>query len=216
MANAHFKTNGTNGTDGNNGGVRRRYTKRQIEQRRLGVWEMLCLGQPIGEIAKSYKVSERTIERDVAWWKERLGRGVEALRDPENAAIDIGTAARKLDKIYEDSYVEYMASSNATVKVRLLQTAIHAIMSRQKMLADAGYLPRIGHERQETPQVQITFEQRFGKDAVETVFDDPSSRRKVLETAEALFKAGLTGGDLKQIAYEEIKPADVREVADGE
>lgn len=198
MATANFNTN------------RRRGSRRQIEQRRLGVWEMLCCGQPVSEIASSFGVSERTIERDIRWWQERLGQSADDLKNPDKAAIDVGMAAKKLDKIFEDAYVEYCSASNPTVKVRFLQTAIQSIVVRHKILADAGYLPRVGHERETPPSVQITFEQRFGKNSIESVFDDPKSRRRVLDAAFSVLKAGMDDHEIAQLPFDAMD-AELRE-----
>ena len=48
------------------------------------------------------------------------------------------------------------------------------------------------HEKEVARKVSISFEARFGKDAPEAVFDDPKSRRKVMEAAFSLMKAGMT------------------------
>lgn len=184
---------------------RRWYTRKQVEQRRLGVWDMLSLGESLSNIAQSYGVSPRTIERDIAWWRERLGRGAEDLKDPENAAIDVGTTAKRLEKIFEDAYVEFNATANVTAKVRFLQAATQAIVTRHKLLADSGFLPKVGHEKERPQQVQISFEARFGKESVESVLDDPKSRRKVLDAAVSVFKAGAMKGQLP------LKEADVVE-----
>lgn len=170
---------------------RRRYTKKQIEQRRLGVWEMLCCGQSLDHIATHYGVSEKTIERDQTWWQERLGYQTQQLKDPHHAAIDVGMTAAKLQKISEDSYVEYLASNNAIFKDRFLNTSMRALALRHKIQADAGFLPKVGHEVEEAFVAKITFEARFGKEAPQAVFDAPKSRRRVLEAVAAAMRLGI-------------------------
>lgn len=196
------------------GKTKTRGSKRQIEHRRLGVWEMLCCGHPVTEIAANYGVSVKTIERDINWWEKRLGQTAEGLKDPNKAAIDVGMAARKLDKIFEDAYVEYCAAKNPTVKVRFLQAAIQSIVVRHKILADAGYLPRIGHERQAPPNVSISFEQRFGKDSIESVFDDPKSRRRVLDAAMSVLKSGMDDHEIAQLPFDPALDFD-QEIREG-
>lgn len=160
--------------------------------RRSGVWEMLCCGQSVDDIAKHYGVSTKTIERDLDWWEAKLGYQTEQLKiDPKKAAVDIGKTAAKLQKIHEDAYVEYAAAQNGAFKARFLQTAVQALVLRHKVLADAGYLPKVGHEKETAPTIKISFESRFGKDAPETVFDDPKSRRKVLDAAFKVLNTGL-------------------------
>jgi len=170
---------------------RTRYDRKAIDRRRIGVWEMFVLGQDKDKIAKHFNVSEKTIDRDIEWWKERLGYNTSDLKDPAHAAMDVGMTAKKLEKVAEDAYVEYHAATNGAIKVRFLQTVVLALTSRHKVLADAGYLPKVGHEKEGAPKVEISFEARFGKDAVEAVFDDPKSRRKVLEAAYSVVKTGL-------------------------
>jgi hypothetical protein len=171
---------------------RARHTQRQIKARRLRVWEMLNCGQSIDDIAQREKVSTKTIERDLDWWEDRLGISTEQLKaDPKKAAIDVGMTAAKLQKIGEDAYVEYVASQNGAVKARFLQTSAQAYVLRHKVLADAGYLPKVGHDQATAPTIKISFESRFGKDAPETVFDDPKSRRKVLDAAFKVINTGL-------------------------
>lgn len=165
--------------------------RRAIENRRIGVWEMLCLGQALDDIAKRFRVSIKTIERDRSWWDERLGYNTQQLKDPKYAAIDVGMTAKKLEKVAEDAYVEYTAATNGAFKVRFLQTVVAALATRHKVLADAGFLPKVGHEKEGAPKVEISFEARFGKDAIETVFDDPKSRRKVLEAAFSMVSTGM-------------------------
>ena len=170
---------------------RKRYTKKQIQQRRVGVWEMLCCGQSIDDIASHYGVSEKTIERDQSWWEERLGYQTTQLKDPKNAAIDVGMTAAKLKKIAEDAYVEYLSASNAVFKDRFLNTSMRALGMRHKIQADAGFLPKVGHEQEETFAAKITFEARFGKEAPQAVFDQPKSRRRVLEAVAAAMRLGV-------------------------
>jgi hypothetical protein len=192
--------------------TRRRYTQRQISQRREGVWERLCLGEPIAEMAKHYQVTERTIERDIAWWSERLGLSTDQLKDPRFAAQDVGFTAKKLEKVAEEAYVEYCASSNGGYKVRFLQTIVQALMGRHKILADAGFLPKVGHEREEGAVVEISFKARFGADAVEAVFDDSKSRRKVLEAAQSVIRSGIALAKERDSAAETRPALNVRVV----
>jgi hypothetical protein len=160
--------------------------------RRNRVWEMVCCGQSIDDIAQRESVSTKTIERDLDWWENRLGYQTEQLKkDAKLAAIDVGMTAAKLQKIHEDAYVEYVAAQNGAFKARFLQTAVQALVLRHKVLADAGYLPKVGHEKEMAPTIKISFESRFGKDAPETVFDDAKSRRKVLDAAFKVLNTGL-------------------------
>jgi hypothetical protein len=170
---------------------RRRYTKKQIQQRRVGVWEMLCCGQSIDDIAKHYGVSDKTIERDQKWWEERLGYQTTQLKDPNNAAIDVGMTAAKLQKISEDAYVEYLSANNAVFKDRFLNTSMRALGMRAKILGETGFLPKVGHEQEEAFSAKITFEARFGKEAPQAVFDNHKSRRKVLEAVAAAMRLGV-------------------------
>ena len=170
----------------------RRATQSQIKARRLRVWEMLNCGQAVDHIAKEEGVSTKTIERDLNWWEEKLGYQTEQLKEnPKKAAIDVGTTAAKLQKIGEDAYVEYAAAQNGAFKARFLQTSTQAYVMRHKVLADAGYLPKVGHDQPVAPTIKISFESRFGKDAPEAVFDDPKSRRKVLDAAFKVLNTGL-------------------------
>lgn len=171
---------------------RRRYTKQQIQQRRIGVWEMLCCGQTITQIAQHYGVTERTIERDQKWWEDRLGYKTSELKDPKNAAIDVGMTAAKLQKLAEDAYVEYVSATNPAVKARMLECSGKMLGLRHKILSDAGFLPKIGHEQEEGVTTKITFEARFGKNAPQAVFDDHRSRRRVLEAVAGYMKLGVS------------------------
>ena len=170
---------------------RRRYTKRQIEARRLNVWEMYCCGQPVSEMASSEGVSPKTIQRDITWWQNRLGFNTEALKDPATAAMDVGMTAAKLEKLAQDAYVEYAASSNPTFKVRYLEASGRMLVNRHKVLADAGFLPKVGHEVEEGIVTKISFEARFGKGAPQAVFDNHQSRRNVLEAIGDALKLGI-------------------------
>lgn len=171
---------------------RKRGSKKQIAERRMGVWEMVVCGESVDKIAAHFKVCEKTIQRDLDWWEEKLGYHTEQLKkDPRKAAVDVGTTAAKLEKIASDAYVEHAAAQNGAVKARMLQTSMHALVYRHKVLADAGYLPKVGHEQPSAPVVNISFEARFGKDAPEAVFDDPKSRRKVLEAAYKILNTGV-------------------------
>jgi hypothetical protein len=182
---------------------RRRFTKQQIEQRRLGVWEMYICGQPIHEIAHHFGVVPKTISRDIAWWEKQLGDRTEALKnDPAAAAIEVGMTAAKLAKVAEDAYVEYTVADKGTTKVRFLQTVIQALVSKTKVQQETGFLPKVGHEKERAPEVNISFEARFGTDSPQSVFDDSKSRRRVLEAAYAIYKtasledAGTLGGEV--------------------
>jgi hypothetical protein len=170
---------------------RRRYTQSQIEQRRLSVWEMYCCGQPVAEMAASENVSPKTINRDIQWWQTRLGLSTAALKDPKTAAMDVGMTAAKLQKLAEDAYVEYAASSNPTFKVRYLEVSGKMLMGRHKVLTDAGFLPKVGHEQEEGFVAKVSFEARFGKDAPQAVFDNHQSRRSVLEAIGDALKLGI-------------------------
>lgn len=166
---------------------RQKHSQDAIERRRIGVYEMLCCGQSVDDIANSLKVSSKTVKRDIEWWHERLGYNTEQLKDPKKAAIDVGMTAKKLEKIFEDAYVEYAAATNGAFKVRFLQTAAQAAIYRHKILADAGYLPKVGHEKERPTKVEINFTQRFGPEA-EVFEKDPKSRRRVLEAFQAYVK----------------------------
>lgn len=166
---------------------RQKHSQDAIERRRLAVYEMLCCGQSVDDIAKSCKVSRKTVTRDIDWWHERLGYNTEQLKDPKKAAVDVGMTAKRLDKIAENAYVEYAAATNGAFKVRFLQTAAQAIIYRHKILADAGYLPKVGHEKERPTKVEINFTQRFGPEA-EVFEKDPKSRRRVLEAFQAYVK----------------------------
>jgi hypothetical protein len=152
---------------------------------------MLCCGQDVNQIAMHYGVSEKTIERDQKWWEERLGYKTTDLKNPENAAIDVGMTAAKLQKLAEDSYVEYLAATNPAAKARFLECSGKMLATRHKILSDAGFLPKVGHEREEGHAVKISFEARFGADAPQAVFDNDKSRRKVIEAAAAYIKLGM-------------------------
>lgn len=170
---------------------RQRFTRELIQKRRHQVWELFCCGQSAAEIAKEAKVSVKTIERDLDWWEKKLGLHTKGLKNPDGAAADVGKTAKKLQKIAEDAYVEYVAASHGPTKAKFLQTSMQALVLRHKILADAGYLPKVGHEKEEAPSVSISFEARFGKDAPEAVFDDPKSRRRVLEAAFKILGTGM-------------------------
>ncbi len=196
--------------------VRRRYTKQQIETRRNGIWEMLCCGSSIDEMASKFGVSDKTVRRDVEWWMARLGRDADSLKDPEIAARDIGMTAAFLKQMAHDAYVEFITQPNALVKARFLETAGRMMSQRHKLLADAGHLPKVGHEREEEHSVKISFEARFGKDAPQAIFDDDRARRRVMEAVFANLGAGITAvGDTAQapaaltldVQHSELPPA---------
>jgi len=193
---------------------RRRYTKQQIQERRLGIWEMHCCGQPTSEMAASYGVSEKTILRDLKWWEERLGYNTEQLKDPKNAAMDVGMTAAKLEKLAQDAYVEYAASNNPTFKVRYMEASGKFLYHRHKILSDAGFLPKIGHEQEEAFVQKITFEARFGKEAPQAVFDNHQSRRNVLEAVSDMLRLGIgaDGVPLPEI-MEAIEAGDLEDPA---
>lgn len=170
---------------------RKRYTKQQIETRRMGVWEMYICGTPVHEMATHYAVSQKTIKRDLDWWEERLGYDTKRLKEPEHAAVDIGMTAAKLRKVSEDAYVEYTVNGNGAQKVRFQQVCVQALVARTKILQETGYLPKVGHERDEAASIKVSFEARFGKDAPQAVFDDPRKRRRVLQAAYAMLKSGI-------------------------
>lgn len=205
---------------------RRRYTRRQIEQRRINVWEMYCCGQPVSEMADAEQVSAKTIQRDLIWWQERLGLSTEALKNPKTAAMDVGMTAAKLEKLAQDAYVEYAASNNPTFKVRFLEASGKMLVSRHKVLSDAGFLPKIGHDAEEAFVAKVSFEARFGKDAPQAVFDNHQSRRNVLEAIADALKLGI-GSDgipfpddladiVKEIEEEVAAEADDADVIDAE
>lgn len=186
-----------------------------ISARRREVWEMMVAGQSLVEIAQHFKVTVKTIERDRDWWEKRLGYQTDKLKkDPEFAAQDVGQTAAKLKKIAEDAYTEYVTGGTAHAKARFLHVATHALVLRHKILADAGYLPKVGHEKEQAATVSISFEARFGKDAPEAVFDNPKSRRKVLEAAYKLINTGIvdeigtTGEALHATPIEMVPDAD--------
>jgi len=156
---------------------------------------MLCCGQTNAQIAQHYGVSDKTIERDIKWWEDRLGYKTTELKDPKHAAIDVGMTAAKLQKLAEDSYVEYLSATNPAAKARFMECSGKMIATRHKILAEAGFLPKVGHEQEAGSTVKISFEARFGADAPQAVFDNDKSRRKVLEAAAAYMKLGMCGDD---------------------
>ena len=172
---------------------KRRY-RSLVEKRRLAVWESHCAGVPNYQMAQDHGVTERTIERDIKWWKDRLGYRTDELKDPKNAAIDVGMTAAKLEKVAEDAYVEYMGATNGHLKAKFLMVMNNALVNRHKILADAGYLPKVGQDHEWKEEVKVTFTQRFGKDAPQAVFDDDKKRRRVLEATEAILKESARSG----------------------
>ena len=176
---------------GNTKIVRKRYTKKQIQERRLAVWEMLNCGFPLDEIAQKCQVSERTIQRDQQWWMERLGYDTQQLKDPKHAAQDVGMTAARLMQLSTDAYVQSLTVQNHSYKQRYMETSGRMLALRHKLLADAGYLPKVGHEQEEQMAVKLSFEARFGKDAPQAIFDDDKSRRKVLEAVFASLDLGI-------------------------
>jgi len=171
-----------------------RRSKTFVQNRRLKVWEAYNLGQTPVDIAKDQNCSERTIERDIHWWKQRLGMGASALKDPANAAMDVGMTAAKLQMIAEEAWVEAVASTNGSVKAKFLMVSKSALVDRHRLLADAEFLPKVGHDTDYTEKVTVTFEQRFGKGSAQAVFDSDKSRRKILEAGEALLRESMDSG----------------------
>ena len=171
-----------------------RRSKTFVQNRRLKVWESYNLGSPTADIAKDQNCSERTIERDIAWWKERLGLNASALKDPVNAAMDIGMTAAKLAMIAEEAWVEAIGSTNGPVKAKFLMVSKSALVDRHRLLADSSYLPKVGHDVDFTEEIKVTFTQRFGKESPQAVFDSDRSRRKILEAGEALIKESVDSG----------------------
>jgi len=148
---------------------------------------MLCCGQSVDDIANRFKVSTKTIQRDLDWWEKRLGQDTEDLkRDPKQAAMDVGMTAKRLMKLAEDAYVEHVACSNGAFKARFLQVSGNMLVYRHKVLADAGYLPKVGHEKESAPKVTINFAARYGPEAA--VFEDPKSRRRVTDAFLSMIK----------------------------
>lgn len=176
---------------------------------------MLCCGQTITMIAQHYGVSEKTIDRDQKWWEDRLGYKTTDLKNPENAAIDVGMTAAKLQKLAEDAYVEYLAATNPAAKARFMECSGKMLVSRHKILAEAGFLPKVGHEQEETNSVKISFEARFGKEAPQAVFDNDKSRRRVIEAAAAYMKLGMGADGLPVPETNEDLIVDVNVDADG-
>lgn len=151
---------------------------------------MLCCGQSVDDIANRFKVSTKTIQRDLDWWEKRLGQDTEDLkRDPKKAAMDVGITAKRLMKLAEDAYVEHVACSNGAFKARFLQVSGNMLVYRHKVLADAGYLPKVGHEKESAPKVTINFAARYGPEA--SIFsEDPTARRRVTDAFLAIVKTG--------------------------
>jgi len=197
---------------------RKRYTKKQIQERRVIVWEMTCCGSSLDEIALKCGVSEKTTRRDMAWWEDRLGYKTTQLKDPKNAAIDVGMTAAMLKQMSQDAYVEFVSSTNATFKVRYLEAAGRLLVNRHKILADAGFLPKVGHEIEEAHSVKVSFEARFGKDAPQAVFDDAKSRRKVLEAVFGALSLGIGADGLPSESAEAMAALtlDVESVSSSE
>lgn len=157
----------------------------------MQVWEMLCCGFPLDEIAQKCHVSERTIQRDKSWWDERLGYNTQQLKDPKHAAMDVGNTAAMLKQLYHDAYCAAITTNNDAFKQRYMETAGRMLVQRHKILADAGFLPKVGHDQEEQTAVKISFEARFGKDAPQAIFDNDKSRRRVLEAVYASLDLGI-------------------------
>lgn len=155
---------------------------------------MYCCGAPATEIAAKQRVSYDTILRDIKWWQDRLGETTVLLKDPKHAAVDVGTTAAKLNKVAEDAWVDYHTSNNAGFKARFLQVVVQALTSRHKILAEAGFLPKVGHKTEFKAEARITFEARFGEGSPQVVFDDPKSCRRILDAAEATLKESARTG----------------------
>jgi len=196
------------------GPPRQRFSPSQIMNRRIEVWEMHCCGAPATEIAKKKFVSYDTILRDIKWWEERLGENTAKLKDPAHAATDVGTTAAKLTKVVEDAWVDYHTSTNAGFRARFLQVIVQALGTRHKILAEAGYLPKVGHETEHKKEVSITFEARFGAQAPQVVFDDPKSCRRILDAAEATLKESARTGVPIRALLEDGQKADANADAD--
>lgn len=169
-------------------------SRSQIQKRRTEVWEMHCCGSPLTEIAQKLFVSYDTILRDIKWWQERLGADTIALKDPTYAAVDVGMTAAKLSKVVEDAWVDYHTSTNAGFRARFLQVIVQALVQRTKILGEAGFLPKVGHEREHRDEIRVTFEARFGADSPRAVFDNPKSCRRILDAAEAVLKESARTG----------------------
>jgi len=169
---------------------------------------MHCCGAPVTEIAKKQFVSYDTILRDIKWWEERLGENTAQLKDPKFAAVDVGTTAAKLTKVVEDAWVDYHTSNNAGFRARFLQVIVQALGTRHKILAEAGYLPKVGHDQEHKPEVKISFEARFGSQSPQAVFDNPKSCRRILDAAEATLKeSARTGVPIRALLEDGGEPA---------
>lgn len=174
---------------------RRRFTAKQIQERRIAVWEMMCCDWDAHKMAEEQGVSEKTIQRDMKWWRDRLGLSTDQLKDAKHAAIDVGMTAAMLKQIGHDAYVESVGCTNHSYKQRYLETAGRMFVNRHKILADAGFLPKVGHEKEEEHTVKVSFEARFGADAPEAVFDNDQSRRRVIEAVQAALGVGIDLSD---------------------
>jgi len=172
---------------------KRRY-RSLIDKRRLAVWEARLAGVPVYQLAKDHGVSTKTIERDIRWWEDRLGYRADELKDPKNAAIDVGMTMAKLQKVAEDAYVEFLGADNGHLKAKFLMVMNNALVNRHKIGADAGFLPKVGQDHEWREEVKVTFTQRFGKESPQAVFDDDKSRRRVLEATEAILKESARSG----------------------
>lgn len=173
--------------------TKKKGTARAISRRRSDVWEMMCQGVPVVEMADILNVHRGTIYLDVKHWKERLGSHVATIReDPEAANTEIGLTIRKLDSVVEAAFQEYSMAKSGSEKDKFLNTACKALSTKTRILQESGVLPKAGVEIKAKIEHDMTFAQRFGDASPLKTLDDPASRHKVLEMATRLLKMAET------------------------
>ena len=189
---------------GNKPSVRR--DEEAMERRRKNVWEMYSEHVPQTAMANILGVSRVTIASDIDVMEKRAQTYASDLKDnPEAIAMDIGLTVKKLDTIAAKAMAEYAAAESAQDKDRFLNTAQRAIMNRNRVLIETGYLPKAGIEVKQTTQHIVSFEERFGK---YKIMDNATARRKVLAVAEAALKLGLSNTVEGNVIDAEAKVVD--------
>lgn len=167
----------------------RKGTARAISRRRSDVWEMMCQGVPMIEMAELLGVSRTTIFLDMRFWNDKVSGKMARIKDDPNAAnVELGRTIKMLDSIAENAFAEYSMSKSGNEKDKFLNTATRALAQKIRILQESGYLPKAGVEINAKIEHGVSFAKRFGNDPHLSELDDPVSRHKILKTAEKIIK----------------------------
>lgn len=167
----------------------RKGTARAISRRRADVWEMMCQGVPMVEMAELLSVSRTTIFLDMRYWNDKVsGKMANIKNNPDAANIELGRTMKMLESVAENAFAEYSMSKSGNEKDKFLNTATRALAQKIRILQEAGYLPKAGVEINAKVEHGVSFAKRFGDDSALSQLDDPVSRHKILKVAEKVLK----------------------------